>query len=352
MHLNKELLSICCLGYNHASFLKDTLDSIQNINYDNIEVIIVDDGSKDSSVKILHQLKNNYSFQIEIIAQENTGNIGKNFNNALKKAKGTLVTFIALDDVFHSKIILLEIEMMLKNQKLAFIASSKAVSIDKYGITDITQPAPLKLNTIPNPSITELLELEFSDFGAFYIQGAIFRHELIRKINAFDENMTGDDIILRTKLFRYLLENGNWEFKIIKENNVFYRLHDNNIHKNTIRQLRIVTEYLGEYWTDRPNPQILIDWACYMIKNTPLDDVLVFLNSNPRAKSLLTEVEIKNTILNIKKKENSIFTRYFYSKEHTNHQRNITLFHFIKFSYIKNKKSKENNQPKIHYSQF
>lgn len=352
MRLNKELLSICCLGYNHALFLKDTLDSIQNINYDHIEVIVVDDGSKDNSVEILQQLKDNYSFPIEIIAQENTGNIGKNLNNALRKTKGTLVTFIALDDVFHSKSILLEIEMMLNNSKLAFVASSKAVSIDKDGIVDTTQPTPLTLNTIQNPSITELLELEFSEFGSFYIQGTIFRKELIEKINAFDEDMTGDDIVLRTKLFRYLLEDQNWAFKIIQENNVFYRLHDNNIHKNNTRQLKIVTEYLGKYWADRPNPKILIDWACYMITQTPLNDALAFLNSNPRAKSLLDEVEVSKTISNIQKKKDSPFSLYVYSKERIGHQRNITLFYFIKFSYTREKSKKRNNQPKIHYSQF
>lgn len=51
MHL--PLLSICCLGYNHANFLQENLDSIVRINYKNIEVIVVDDGSADNSAGIL-----------------------------------------------------------------------------------------------------------------------------------------------------------------------------------------------------------------------------------------------------------------------------------------------------------
>jgi nucleoside-diphosphate-sugar epimerase len=273
----KDLLSICCLGYNHALFLRENLESITNITYPNIEVIVVDDGSKDNSIAVLNELKQTFPLPLTVIAQENTGNIGKNFNTALRLAKGSLVAFIALDDVFNHKVVDSEIEMMLENEYLAFVAAKKAVSIDNEGLITGNLPS-LPIAHLENISPKDLLDFEYSDFIAFYIQGCIFRKSVIDKIGGFDEDMTGDDIVLRTKLFRYLIQHPKWKYDFVAENNVFYRLHENNIHKNTFRQIRIVTEYLEKYWPERPNPKILTAWTHGAIGNKNLDEVFALFS--------------------------------------------------------------------------
>ncbi|CAB1217415.1 glycosyltransferase family A protein [Acinetobacter bouvetii] len=354
MNLSKNhRLSICCLGYNHASFLKDTLDSICAIQYENIEVIVVDDGSKDNSVPLLNELAVSFPYPLKIIAQQNTGNIGKNFNNALKEATGEYVTFIALDDVFHSKIILSELSEMNNNPQLAFIASSKALSIDNEGIVNENTPPELSLYRMENPTLENLLELEYSEFGSFYIQGSIIKKEIVDIIGGFDEDMTGDDIVLRTKIFNFMLKNSQWDFKIIKENNVFYRLHDHNIHKNTPRQIKIVTEYLDKFWPNKPNPSILINWACHMINTSSFEKSIETLTLNKRAKSLLNDDRIKHAIKNSLKNDNEkpFFKKFIFSKQKINDaQRQIILFGFIKFIYKKHKKISQ--KPKVHYLKY
>lgn len=347
------LLSICCLGYNHADFLAENLNSILRINYPNIEVIVVDDGSKDNSLELLKTISNTYRHKIKIIAQQNTGNIGKNLNNAFKEAKGEFISFISLDDVFNSFAIESEMDIIINNKSIAFVASSKALSINKYGIVDENQPERLNLANISQPTINDLLELEYSKFGAFYVQGAVFRKSIIDDIQGFDEDMTGDDIILRTKLFNFMLKETHWDFKIIKENNVFYRFHDNNIHKNTPRQIRIVTEYLDKFWPNKPNPPILIDWACYMINTSSFEQSIDTLTLNKRAKSLLSEEKIQQAIKNSLKNDSdkSFFKKFIFSKQKVNEtKRQIVLFGFIKFTYEKHKKIPENQ--KIHYLKY
>ncbi|WP_300386599.1 glycosyltransferase family A protein, partial [Clostridium sp.] len=256
-----KILSICCLGYNHAEFLQENLDSIKRIDYPHIEVIVVDDGSTDNSVELLNRIQNNFPFELKIIAQENTGNIGKNFNNAIHIAKGELITFISLDDVFNSKAILEEIELISNDPNIAFVAAKKTVTINNDGFINNVLPK-LPIDTAKKPNLEELLEFEYSEFGAFYIQGVVFKKEVIDKIQGFDEDMTGDDIVLRTKLFKEMICSRAWDYHLINSNNVFYRLHDNNIHKNSVRQIKIVTEYLEKYWPERDDPEILIDWVC------------------------------------------------------------------------------------------
>lgn len=347
-----NLVSICCLGYNHGNYLKETIESICNISYQNIEVIVVDDGSQDNSVQHLQRLKDLIPYNLEIIAQKNTGNIGKNFNNALKKAKGNLVTFIALDDVFNSSIILHEIEEMNKHPELAFIASSKTISIDDQGFLNKKHPPELTLNRMENPTVEDCLELEYQEFGAFYIQGSIIRKEIVDAIGGFDEDMTGDDIVLRTKIFRYMLNNPQWQFKIIKENSVFYRLHENNVHKNTPRQIKIVTEYLDRYWYDRPNPAMLIIWMSHLIRNSLFKDYIHIFTLNKRATSLLRETKIQQLIKKAIKKESSFFKRYVFSRQKLNNgKRLVILLGFIHFSYLKDK-NRFLNEKRIHYSKY
>ena len=51
---NKPLVSIIALCYNHASYLEETLDSIIEQTYPNIQLIILDDCSSDNSVELIN----------------------------------------------------------------------------------------------------------------------------------------------------------------------------------------------------------------------------------------------------------------------------------------------------------
>ncbi|GKW33395.1 glycosyltransferase family 2 protein [Pectobacterium versatile] len=345
------LLSICCLGYNHAKFLEENLNSIKNIGYDNIEVVIVDDGSKDNSLDILNNIKKEFRLPIKIISQKNTGNIGKNFNNAYKEANGEFITFISLDDVYNPKVMLKQINTLIDNPTLAFVASSKVVSINSEGFINSGAQA-LSLFSREKCTINDLLELEYSEFGAFYIQGAIFKKSIVDAVDAFDEDMTGDDIILRTKIFRYLLEKPEYEFKIMHENACFYRLHDNNVHKKTSRQIKIVTEYLEKYWKERENPKILINWMCYYINNSKFEEYIRVFSMNTKTINLLENERIKIKIKESIIKENNKFLTFFKAiykkKKNEDGSRTVTLFSLLKFTYS----SRRNQDVNIHYSTF
>lgn len=98
---DKSLVSIICLCYNHEKFVTDSLFSVMKQDYPSIELIIVDDCSRDTSKNSIENWLINHP-EVQFIANEtNLGNT-KSFNKALKLAKGDYIIDLAADDVLVS----------------------------------------------------------------------------------------------------------------------------------------------------------------------------------------------------------------------------------------------------------
>ena len=341
MRGNKKhpLLSICCLGYNHGAFIKDNISAIWDSRYPNIEIIIVDDGSQDNSAEILKEMQARSPVPMHVITQANTGNIGHNFNQGIAKAKGEFIAFISLDDIFIKGSIEKCMDILSQDPNIAFVASSKITTIDNKGKICPDIMPPLKLDSLHHPTVSDLLELEYKVFGSFYIQGVFFNKATIDAVNGFDEDMTGDDIVLRTKVFNYMIKHPQWKFVILNEPNCYYRRHNSNISSNSPRQIKIVTEYLQRYWPNRENPPILIDWTLHAISKLSFAQALAVFAANARAASMLTNpqiIEALKDLLDAERSQKNIF-HFLYHKRKTSKKVCITLLSCLKISYKRKK---------------
>lgn len=103
MSRNEKILTICIPVYNTEKYIKRCLDSvlIKDIIND-IEVIVVSDGSKDDSINIARTYLPLYSDGLTIIEKENGGH-GSTINAALKVAKGKYFRVLDSDDWFDSE---------------------------------------------------------------------------------------------------------------------------------------------------------------------------------------------------------------------------------------------------------
>lgn len=94
-------ISVIIPLYNGEKYIKRCYESIINQDFDKeVEIIFVDDGSSDNSLKILNELKKNNP-KITVISQQNK-NVGGARNTGLKIAKGKYVSFIDIDDFISS----------------------------------------------------------------------------------------------------------------------------------------------------------------------------------------------------------------------------------------------------------
>lgn len=91
-----ELVSIIVPIYNTEAFLPKCLDSLRNQTYPEIEIILVNDGSTDSSLQICNHYAQKFS-NISVINQMNKG-VSAARNQGIKAARGEYITFVDSDD--------------------------------------------------------------------------------------------------------------------------------------------------------------------------------------------------------------------------------------------------------------
>lgn len=97
----EKVLTIVVPTYNMEKYLRKCLDSLIVPNMDKVEVLVINDGSKDSSSAIAHEYQNKYPQTFRVIDKEN-GNYGSCINRGIKEATGKYIKILDADDWFDS----------------------------------------------------------------------------------------------------------------------------------------------------------------------------------------------------------------------------------------------------------
>lgn len=110
----KQLVSVVIPLYNTEKYIEETMQSILDQTYKNIEIVIVDDGSKDQSPSIVKNLAEKYPGQVKYVHQKNQG-VSVARNTGIENASGEYVAFLDSDDLWHPTKIEKQVESMHKN---------------------------------------------------------------------------------------------------------------------------------------------------------------------------------------------------------------------------------------------
>ncbi|MBS1557790.1 MAG: glycosyltransferase [Bacteroidetes bacterium] len=94
----EPLVSVVCLCYNHERFVTEAIQSVLNQTYQNIQLLVVDDCSRDNSVKVIQSLVNENPSIKFLSLSKNQGNC-RAFNLAFAEVRGEYLVDFAADDV-------------------------------------------------------------------------------------------------------------------------------------------------------------------------------------------------------------------------------------------------------------
>lgn len=90
---DNPLVTVIIASYNHARYIEASIMSVINQTYKNIELLVIDDGSKDDSPALLKRLQQQHGFYLRL--QANQG-LARTLNDAIAQAKGDLIVPLAL----------------------------------------------------------------------------------------------------------------------------------------------------------------------------------------------------------------------------------------------------------------
>lgn len=208
-------VSVIIPVFNAEKFIEETVDSVLNQSYSNIEVILVNDGSTDNTSKFLEKYLDNP--KVKIIHQKNAG-VNAARNTGIKNSTGEILAFVDADDIWLIDNLKFKVEVLFSEKEIGAVFSSiyfmdsdseigkEFKSIDYINLETLLRWHPQLLTT---PSTY------------------VIKKEVFDTIGLFDENFStaGDqDITYRIAEI----------FKIKKSNKstVLYRIHNQNMHSN------------------------------------------------------------------------------------------------------------------------
>lgn len=181
--MNDPKVSILIPLYNSEEYIAETIDSCLDQTYDNIEIIIVDDGSTDSSLDIAREYENKHK-NIKVDVQKNSGAPVAR-NRAFALSTGDYIQYIDADDLMQPDKIYLQMEVLKNSDDLTIV-------FGKYGYfkktIENTEWKDLPVNKNYNSGKQFLLELWESGMAVIPHMWLTPR-KLIEKSGGWDESL-------------------------------------------------------------------------------------------------------------------------------------------------------------------
>jgi len=112
--LQTPTVSVCVPSYNHSRYVRLCLESVFAQTYRNIQLIVIDDGSTDDSVKVIEKTLKDCPFDCEFVVRPNKGLVAT-LNEALEKSRGEFLAELSSDDLWLPEFLQRRVGQMQKH---------------------------------------------------------------------------------------------------------------------------------------------------------------------------------------------------------------------------------------------
>ena len=171
---DNPLVSIVTPSYNQGGFIEETILSVKNQDYPNIEHIVVDGGSTDNTLEILRKYENEYN--LRWISEPDEGQSDA-VNKGFRMANGEIIGWLNSDDVYFDKQAISYVVAEFEKNPEVDVIYGDSVVIDKNNFIK-------RVFKAPNWNYNLLLS------GCSYIpQPATFFHKTVINENKLDKNL-------------------------------------------------------------------------------------------------------------------------------------------------------------------
>lgn len=179
------LVSVVIPAYNHERFVESAIKSVWNLDYRPMELIVLDDGSRDSTLTIIRGLEKVSPIPMAVIAKENEG-ICKTLNQGVALAQGKYIAFLASDDEFVPQRMKAQVGF-LESINVGNVAGcyGQRCIIDEAG--NIIKDIDTRRMDFPNKFLSLI-----QGKRPFSLQCSTFRSDIVKELG-FDETLYFED---------------------------------------------------------------------------------------------------------------------------------------------------------------
>jgi len=165
-------ISIITPSFNQGQFIEETIQSVLNQDYPNLEYIVIDGGSTDETLSILYK----YSDKLKWISEPDNGQTDA-INKGLRMSTGDIIAYLNSDDMYEPNILREIAGLFSKHADIAMIYGDVIHINERSEFIEYLQ--------------TGEVDLERYLMGIFYIPqpSVFFRRYVIEKIGVFDEKL-------------------------------------------------------------------------------------------------------------------------------------------------------------------
>ncbi len=230
-------ITICIPTYNRAEYLKEAVDSALNQNYENYEILIVDDGSTDNTSEMVKSIN---SDKIKYFKSEENLGRPKVRNKLVTLSKGEFLLWLDDDDKLRENILDDYVKILLANPKVNIIYGNLLQFDDETG-KEIQRYEP---NDYSKSKVDMLRNLILGSGITF--PASLIKKELFEQCGYFDEEyLRAQDYELWSRLYE--------KAKFYKVNDIvcYYRKHNSNVSFGTTMdhsyEAKVVKKVLSKY---------------------------------------------------------------------------------------------------------
>lgn len=236
------LISIVMATYNGEKYIKKQLESINNLTWPNIELIISDDGSKDNTLKIINE--HNLKVPFKLVHNKNNHGLNGNFANAFSYAKGDFFAMCDQDDIWEPD----KLNVLMDRIDDFDIVFGNMVVIDQ---NDNIHPEPIMHSEY---EVNRTMQYDFIDYltcNPMLGCASLMRREVVERALPIPEGFLYHDWWMVLHAIKYGKGVCFIDKPVLK-----YRQHDSNTAKNTfdnenwskwkLRSNDIIDEYFGD----------------------------------------------------------------------------------------------------------
>lgn len=283
-----ELVSVIVPVYNSSAYLRRCMDAILEQTYTNIEVVAVDDGSKDDSPAILREYEKKDS-RVRVFYKENGGSSSAR-NLGIKEAQGSYICFCDSDDYYEKNIIEKLAEVFDKNPD-ARIAQCMAVC--KTENDELFSEALKQSGNIVKETSEEYFRELLLHLGDSSFCTKMIKSELMKKFS-FNEGRLNEDF----ELLVYMLQEFDCIYTYeITGYNIVLRFGSNtrNVYKNLFYDCMIENSDMAYKLVVDKYPNLLTEakkFRLYQRLDYTLHTPLSKMKNNEMADKVLKELKL------------------------------------------------------------